>query len=195
MKHLNKIGGIFFYLVAIVLSLHFLGHDALADEKSSNWRATYDLIFRWINFGIIVFVIVKYGKTPIMNFLRGQKDKLAQEINRLENEKEDARAKIKNTLKAVEESEVRFSELKERIIQQGEKKKAEIIESAQNHSKIMLEDAKRRIGFHFLQAKDEFRAEMIDRAMDMALERLPKEITSEDNDKFTRLFIESSLTE
>jgi len=195
MKHLDKIGGIFFYLIAIALSLHFLGHDALAAEKSSNWRSTYDLILRWINFGIIIFVIVKYGKTPIMNFLRGQKGKLAQEINRLENEKEDAKAKIKKTLKAVDESEVRFSELKDRIIQQGEKKKAEIIESAQNHSKMMIEDAKRRIGIHFLQAKDEFRAELIDKAMDMALERLPKEITLEDNDKFTRLFLESSLTE
>jgi len=195
MKHLDKTGGIFFYLIAIVLSLHFLGHDALSAEKSSNWRPTYDLILRYINFGIIVFVIVKYGKTPIMNFLRGQKDKLAKEINRLENEKEEAKAKIKETLKAVDESEVRFSELKDRIIRQGEKKKAEIIESAQNHSKMMLEDAKRRISIHFLHAKDELRAELIDRAMDMALERLPMEITPEDNDKLTRLFLESSLTE
>jgi hypothetical protein len=31
--------------------------------------------------------------------------------------------------------------------------------------------------------------------MDMALERLPKEITPEDNDKFARLFLESALTE
>ena len=195
MKHLDKIGSIFFYFIATVLSLHFLGHDALAAEKSSNWRPMYDLIFRWINFGIIAFVIFKYGKTPIMNFLRGQKDKLAQEINRLENEKEDAKAKIKETLKAVDESEVRFSELKDRIVQQGEKKKTEIIESAQNQSKMMLEDAKRRIGTHFLQAKNEFRAELIDRAMDMAMERLPSEITPEDNDKFTRLFLESTSTE
>jgi F-type H+-transporting ATPase subunit b len=195
MKHMDKIDGIFFYLIAMVLSLHFLGHDALAAEKSSSWRPTYDIILRWINFGIIVFVIVKYGKTPIMNFLRGQKDKLAQEINRLENEKEDVKAKIKETLKAVDESEVRFAKLKDRIIQQGEKKKTEIIESAQNQSKMMLEDAKRRIDTHFLQAKNEFRAELIDRAMDMAMERLPKEMTPEDNDKFTRLFLESTLTE
>jgi len=193
MKYVDKIGGKFFYLIAIVLSLHFLGHDALAAEKSSSWRPMYDLIFRWINFGIIAFVIVKYGKTPIMNFLRGQKNKLAQEINRLENEKEDAKAKIKETLKAVDESEVRFSELKDRIIQQGEKKKAEIIESAQNHSKMMLEDAKRRIGIHFLHAENEFKAELIDRAMDMAMERLPGEITPEDNDKFTRVFLDSTL--
>lgn len=195
MKHLDKIGGIFFCLIAIGLSLHFSGHDVLAAEKSSNWRPTYDLILRWINFFIIVFVVVKYGKRPIMNFLRGQKNKLAEEINRLENEKQDAVAKIKETLKAVDESEVRFSELKDRIVQQGEKKKIEIIESAQNQSKMMLEDAKRRIDAHFLHTKNEFRAELIDRAMDMALERLPKEITPEDNDKFARLFLESALTE
>lgn len=195
MKHMDKIGAIFFYLIAMVLSVHFLGHDALAAEKSRSWRPIYDIILRWINFGIIVFVIVKYAKTPIMNFLRGQKDKLAQEINRLEKEKEDVEAKIKETLKAVDESEVRFSELKDRIVQQGEKKKTEIIESAQSQSKIMLEDAKRRVDAHFLQAKNEFRAELIDKAMDMATDRLPGEITSEDNDKFTRLFLESSLTE
>jgi len=195
MKHLDKIGGIFFCLIAIGLGLHFLGHDAFAAEKSSNWRPMYDLILRWINFFIIVFVVVKYGKKPIMNFLRGQKDKLAEEIHQLENEKQDAEAKIKETLRAVDESEVRFSELKDRIVQQGEKKKIEIIESAQNQSKMMLEDAKRRIDAHFLHAKSEFRAELIDRAMDMALERLPNEITPEDNDKFARLFLESALTE
>jgi len=192
---MDKIGSIFFYLIAMVLSLHFLSHDALAAETSSGWRPIYDFILRWINFGIIVFVIVKYGKTPTMNFLRGQKDKLAQEINLLEYEKENATAKIKEILKAVDESDVRFSELKGRIIKQGEKKKTEIIESAQNQSRMMLEDAKRRIATHFMQAKNEFRGELIDRAMNMAMERLPKEITPEDNDKFTRLFLDSSLTE
>ncbi|MGD8980872.1 MAG: ATP synthase F0 subunit B [Desulfobacterales bacterium] len=192
MKHMDKINGIFFYLIAMVLSLHFLGHDALAAEKSNSWRPMYDLILRWINFGIIAFVIVKYGKTPIMNFLRGQKDKLAQEINQLENEKKDATAKVMETLKSVDESEVRFADLKDRIIQQGEKKKTEIIESAQNQSKMMLEDAKRRIDSHFLQAKNEFKAELIDIAMDMAMGRLPEVITPEDNDKFTRLFLDST---
>lgn len=195
MKYMKKILGVFCGSMAVVLSLHLMGHDAFAGENSSNWRPMYDLILRYINFGIIVFVIVKYGKTPIMNFLRGQKDKLAQEIDRLENEKEDAKAKIKETLKTVDESEVRFSELKDRIIRQGEKKKTEIIESAQNQSKLMLEDGKRRINTYFLQAKNEFRAELIDRAMDMAMERLPEEITPQDNDKFTHLFLESTSAE
>jgi F-type H+-transporting ATPase subunit b len=195
MKYLSKLLWVCAGLLAGILSLHLLSLDGYAAEGSSNWRPTYDLIMRWINFGIIVFVVYKYARKPFMNFLRGSKEKVAEEIEALETRKEEMVTKINQTQKDIEESDIRFNELKERIIQQGEKKKVEIIESAQHHSKIMIEDAKRRIGTHFLNAKNEFRTEMIDKAMDIALERLPKEITPEDNDKFSRLFLESSLTE
>ena len=193
MKYLSKPLWICAGLLAGILSLHLLSLNGYAAEGSSNWRPTYDLIMRWINFGIIVFVVYKYARKPFMNFLRGRKDKVAEEIKALETQKEEMVARINQTQKDVEESDVRFEELKERIIREGEKKKAEIIESAQHHSKMMFEDAKRRIGTHFLHAKNEFRSELIDRAMDLAMERLPGEITPEDNDKFTRVFLDSTL--
>jgi F-type H+-transporting ATPase subunit b len=195
MKHLSRLLWICAGLLAGILSLHLLSLDGYAAEGGSNWRPTYDLIMRWINFGIIVFVVYKYARKPLMKFLRGHKEKVAEEIEALETRKEEMVARINQTQKDVEESDVRFEELKERIIREGEKKKAELIESAQNQSRMMIEDVKRRIGTHFLNAKNEFREELIDKAMDMALERLPREITPEDNDKFTRLFLESSLTE
>ena len=185
MKCANKIVLVFCYIIAGILSLHFVGHEAFAAEKASSWRPIYDLILRWINFGIIVFLVVKYAKTPLMNFLRGQKEKLAREIKRLENKQQGISANIEETLKTIDESEVRFAELKERIVRQGEKKKEAIIQTAQKQSKMMLEDAKRRIDTHFIQAKNKFRAEMVDRAIDLAIERIPKEITAEDNEKLT----------
>ena len=124
-----------------------------------------------------------------MNFLRGEKEKLAREIKHLEDKKQGITENIEDTLKAIDESEVRFAEIKERIVHQGEKKKADIIETAQNQSKMMLEDAKRRIDTQFIQTKNKFRAEMIDKAIDMALERLPKEITAEDNEKLTTEYL------
>lgn len=195
MKYMKKILGVFCCSMAVVLSLHLLGHEAFAAEESSNWRPIYDLIMRYINFGIIVFVIIKYGKAPIMNFLRGQKEKLAEEIKRLEDEKEDVASQVKEMVKTIDESEERFEELKERIVDQGEKKKAEIIQAAQAHSELMIVDAKRRIESHFLQAKHDFRAELIDTAVDLALERFPKEMTPEDDEKFTREFLTSTATE
>ena len=189
MKCVNKIVLIFCYIITGILSLHFLGHEAFAAEKASSWRPIYDLILRWINFGIIVFLLVKYAKTPLMNFLRGQKEKLAREIKRLENKQQGISANIEETLKTIDESEVRFAELKERVVRQGEKKKEAIIQTAQKQSKMMLEDAKRRIDTYFIQAKNKFRAEMIDRAIDLAIERIPKEITAEDNEKLTIEYI------
>ena len=185
MKCAKKIVLIFCFIIAGILSLHFLGHEAFAAEKASSWRPIYDLILRWINFGIIVFLVVKYGKTPIMNFLRGQKEKLAREIKRLEDKKEGIAANIEKTHKTIDESEVRFAEIKERIVRQGEKKKDAIIQTAQKQSKMMLEDGKRRIDTYFIQAKNKFKAEMIDRAIDLAMERFPKDITDEDNEKLT----------
>jgi F-type H+-transporting ATPase subunit b len=179
-------------LSAGILSLHLLAPYAYAAEGSGHWRPVYDLIMRWINFGIIVFVVYKYGRKPIMNFLRGQKDKVAGEIENLETQRDEVVAKIDQTQKDIEESDVRFEKLKERIIRQGEKKKAEIIESAQSHGKAMIADAKRRVDTHFLQAKTTFRSELVDSAIEMALERLPGQITPEDNEKFTRDFLDGA---
>lgn len=189
MRCINKIVLISCCIIAGLVTLHFLGHDAFAAEKAANWRPIYDLILRWINFGIIVFLVVKYGKTPIMNFLRGQKEKLAIEIKRLEEKKQGITENIEETLRTIDESEVQFAEIKDRIVRQGEQKKEAIIQTAQTQSKTMIEDAKRRIDVYFIQAKEKFKAELIDSAFELAMERLPKVITAEDNQKLTAEYL------
>lgn len=194
MKYMNKVFLVCTGMMALVLSLHFFGYEAFAAEKSSTWRPTYDLILRWINFGIIVFLVNKYAKTPLMNFLKGQKDKLAKEIKKLEDEKENMAEKVKETEKSLDESEVRFADLKERIVQQGEKKKQEIIKLAKNQSRILLEDTNRKIDSYILQSKTTFKAELIDAAIELAREGLPKEITDEDNERFIVQYLSSAST-
>ena len=195
MKRVNNKVRLFYFIMAGTLSLHFLGFEALASESSGGWRPIYDEVLLWFNFGIIVFVFIKYGKTPLMNFLRGRKDKIAQEIERIEEKKKQAADKVTEINKMVAESKTRFAKIKDRIVEQGERKKAEIIESAQNQSKTMLENAKQRIDFQFVQAKSILRKELIDTALNLAMERIPKEITPEDNEKFTREFLTSTATE
>jgi len=189
MKRLDKIMWLCFYFLVGIISFHLCGQEVWAAETAGSWRSTYDIVLKWINFIILVFIIVKFGKTPLMNFLKGQKENLAREIKQIENEKAELKGKIKETSKILDESEVRFAELKDRIVLHGEKKKEAIIQTAQNQSKTMLEDAKRRIDTHFIQAKNKFRAEMIDSAFDLAMERFPKEITAEDNEKLTMEYL------
>ena len=195
MKRVNNKVRLFYFIMAGTLSLHFLGFEALASESSGGWRPIYDEVLLWFNFGIIVFVFIKYGKTPLMNFLYGGREKIAQEIERIEEKKKQAADKVTEINKMVDESEARFAKIKARIVEQGERKKKEIIQSAQQQSKTMLKDAKKRVDIQFVQAKYTLKKELVDTAIDLAMQILPKEITPEDNDKFTRLFLESTSTE
>ncbi len=195
MKKFNRIAWFVCYSIAGAMCLHLYGHEALAAENAGNWRPIYDLVLRWFNFGIIVIIFIKYGKTPLMNFLQGRKEEIAREIERVEQKKEKATDKIKEIQKVIDASEVRFAELKERIVRQGERKKQEIIESTQQQSRMMIDDAKRRIDSQFDQAKSSFKAELIDTAIELAMQRLPQEITDEDNDKFTDQFMVSTVSD
>jgi F-type H+-transporting ATPase subunit b len=181
--------------MAGVVIFHLMGMEALSAENSGGGRALYDEILLWINFGIVVFIFVKYVKTPLMNFLRGRKEKLAQEIAEIEEKKEAASAKIKEIQNVLDESEGRFAEIKERIVERGEKKKQATITAAQQQGKLMLQDANRRVEYYYHQAKRNLRAELIDAAIDMAMERLPQEITTADNEKFVGEYLANTQPE
>ncbi len=195
MKNVKKTIRFCYGFIAGVASFHFMGLEALSAETSGGWRPLYDEILLWFNFGIVVFLFVKYGKTPLMNFLRGRKEKLKHEIERLEERKEEAADKIKEIYKVLDESEDRFATIKARIVERGENKKQAILEAAQQQSKMMLVDANRRIKNYFFQAQDKFKAELIDAAIDMALKRLPQEIADADNEKFVNEYLAGAQPE
>ena len=194
MKNFKKIAGFCFFVTVVALTLHVLGYDALAGEDSDNWRPIYDLVMRWINFGILAFVLIKFGGTPLKDFLQGRKEELAREIKKVEDEKEKLEGPNKEALKTLAESDSRFVELKARIIDQGEKGKQKIIEKAQAQSRSMMEGAKQKIDSQIKQAKNMLRAEMVDSAIALAFERLPEVITDEDSLRFVDSYLNSTLT-
>lgn len=183
MKYLNNPSRLCFYLMAGLICLCFFVPEVLATEEAGNWRSNYDAVMKWVNFGILVFIIVKFGRTPIMNFLRGRKAELAREFNQIENEKKEIADKIEKSLKNLEESEKHFAKLKEKIVSKGEDRKKAIIADARQQSEFMLETAKRRVESQIRNAKREFRAELVESAVALATERLPKEVTEEDNQR------------
>lgn len=176
--------GVFSFALLFILNATV----ALASEDAG-WRPTYDLVMKWVNFGILAFVLVKYLKDPIKDFLFGQKAIIAREIEKLETEKEKTLEKINNTRKELEDSDRRLSDLTDRMRQQGEKEKEKIIEAARQQSRFMLEGAKRKVQSRIDQAKANFRSELIDLAVNAAMEKLPSQVTPEDNQKMASKFI------
>ena len=192
MKRVNKLAGICCFIFVVVIGIHLLGGEASAADNSGNWRPVFDLVMRWLNFGIIVFILVKYARTPIRDFLLSRREEVAREIERIEIQKEEAEKKIQDAARMLDESEVRFARIKERLIQEGEIKKQKIIEDARQESKILLASTKKRLENQLVDAKKAFKSELVDMAISLAMKRLPDEITTEDNQKFTNQFIASA---
>ena len=194
MKGVKKLAEISGFIFAVVIGIHLLGTEALAADNSGSWRPVFDLVMRWLNFGIIVFILVKYARTPIKDFLLSRREEVAREIEMVEEKKEAANKKIQDAARMLDESEVRFARVKERIIQEGETKKQKLIEGAKQESKILLESAMKKIDNQLLDAQRAFKSELVDTAISLAMKRLPDEITTEDNQNFTNQFLASAST-
>jgi len=179
------------YLLSALLGIHMLSTTAVA--AGSGWRPIYDEIMLWINFFILVFFIVKYGKKPFMNFLKGRTDEVAKEIHRLQKQKNAIDAKISKTNQMIEDSSKKFEQIKSRIINEGERTKQKIIEDAKTQSKKIIELEKLKAENRIVQAKNEFMAELVDAASMLAQKRLPSEITNQDHQELLNLFL-SNIT-
>jgi F-type H+-transporting ATPase subunit b len=191
MNSVKRLIRFFTHLGMGVLLLHLLSMEAFAAENSSNWRPIYDTVMMWLNFGILAFVIIKFGRAPLKDFFDGRKKEIARQIEEVEEQKEEITARIKDSQKAMDEANIHFENLKKRIVEQGEKQKQNIIEEAQQQSRAILSDAHRRIENQFIQAKNELRAELIDAGIDLAFDRISNQITPEDNQKFLDRFLNS----
>lgn len=166
---------------------------ALAEEaaQATSWRPVYDDVMMVVNFCILVFILVRLGKTPLKNFLAAKRDEVAQELDRLEQEKAEALAQVEQTRRLIAEGDQHLGKIRERIIAEGENTKNRIIETARTESAFMLEAAKRRLTSQLAEAQATFRAELIDAAMEIVARRLPREVGPQDHQRQVERFFDS----
>ncbi|MFO7494502.1 MAG: ATP synthase F0 subunit B [Desulfobacterales bacterium] len=179
--------------VLVCLCLLVPAGAALAAEGNGGWRKTYDLVMLWFNFGLLAFVIVKFSRQPLKDFLHGRKYELSLEIKRIEEQRLEAAEQAKEATRQLEESGAQLDLVKERIISQGVNSKERIIEEARQQGRNLMQESQRRIEGHILRARQKFRSELVDAAIDLALEKLPKTISDADKKRMVQDFM-SSLT-
>jgi F-type H+-transporting ATPase subunit b len=180
--------------LVIVLLCLVTPQGVLAEDGTGDWRPTYDLVMRWINFAVLVFLILRYARKPLVNFFREKSEDVKKEIQVVEKEKAEILAKVEEILKARDQGQEKLEKLQARILAQGKAKKERIIEGARKESKLMLESARRKIESQMKAAHADIRAEMIDHAIDMALRKLPDVIDAKDNQKLYDQYLENTET-
>lgn len=189
--HIGRAGLI---ILTVLFFLSAGAVEVLAAEGGGGWRPTYDIIMKWVNFGILAFIFFKFARRPLQNFLSDKKNEISLQIKKLEDEKDRLLQRVREAEMEMEENVARLEELKERIVQTGERRKLEIIEDARQESRMIIESAKQKMEGRIIRARTRLRAEMVDAAAEMALDKLPGLVTEDDNRKLLEQFMAHAIT-
>ena len=178
------------FLVLGVLGLiAVLGTDAFAAQKTSEGRKLYNTIMLFVNFGILAFLFIKYARKPLVNFLKGESSKIAEDLDSIDEQLKKARSALSIEEEKFSGTEQRMRKIREDIIELGHSEKEKIIENAKQTADKMIEDTKRKSEYKLEEAKKMLGTEVMDIAISVAKEKIQKEISPEDDEALFNQFL------
>jgi F-type H+-transporting ATPase subunit b len=183
----SKITGIVLLLVSC---LFFFASDGFsAAEAPSKARIIWNNIMLFVNFGIIVFLFLKYAKKPLLDFIFKEREKIKEKLDELEREYENARFILNEQSKKLSNIEVYVQEIRRNILELARREREKIIEEARRNADRMLEEAKSYNEIEAKRAKQRLQEELIIMAISFVKNRLREKMTNEMNEKVIAEFI------
>lgn len=174
----------------LIFALFFLlPVDSFGAESPSKARIIYNNIMLFVNFGIIVFLFIRYGKKPLLVFLNNEREKIKKNILKLEEEYNATKAVMDDQQKKLENIEIYVENIRKSILEMANREKQKIIEDAQYTAKKMIEDANLYYEQELSKAKKKLAEELLDMAISLVKERLKEGISDEINDKIIIRFV------
>ncbi|MEW5736791.1 MAG: ATP synthase F0 subunit B [Thermodesulfobacteriota bacterium] len=151
---------------------------ALASEGSG--RALWDQIWMYINAAILFSLIFKYGRKPLVNFLKGQGEAVAVRIREVEEKRTQVAEELALLKEQLAKRDEYINTIMVRATEEAEALKKSLIEEAENEARILMENAERQAVSKLQRARNRFRAELVGLAVELAESRLKQDMAAED---------------
>ena len=172
----------------------FFAFDTSASEGVSGGRTISHTIMLFVNFGIFAFLFFKYAKKPLMNFLRSERESVENQINELTDKQQGIQSQRDAEAEQLKDIDRIIEELRNSILEMGEREKEKIIQQGKSLAEKMIRDAEAYSENRIIAARQELSEEMVDMALSMTKEKLLKNMTDKDNDNLVGQFITNLQT-
>jgi F-type H+-transporting ATPase subunit b len=170
---------LFLFFSLAVTSVAF----AAGAEEEGHASLLKEYFWKIIDFGILVFILVKFGKKPMQDFLRKRTETIEKTLNEAKEAREAA-------LRALQEAEKRLNTKDEEVAaiiaaakKSGELERDRIIEESGKLKVKILEQAKTNIEYELKHAKESIKAEAVELAMELAEKKLKEKLTKTEQEK------------
>jgi F-type H+-transporting ATPase subunit b len=165
------------------------------EEEAGGWRVVWDTIWRFINFGVLAFIIVYYGKKPLMDFLRKHSRETIEDLNYNKQLLSEAEAEFREAEAKLDDMEKLVKEIETYMREDAERTKNRLIEDAHEKAEMIMKEAHERANTFIEGAKAQIKAELIQMAVEEAEALIREKIDSEDNQRLIQEYISGIASE
>ncbi|MBK8253877.1 MAG: ATP synthase F0 subunit B [Polyangiaceae bacterium] len=136
-----------------------------------------------LNFGLLAFVIYRFGKKPLSEALANRKKTLMQEIDNATRIKTEAEARLEDYEDKLQNLDDALEQMKKDFAQQSETERKHILAEAEERRVRMKRDVEFRLAQEEKAAKQRLLQEAVERAVAAAEEILKKKVQANDHDR------------
>ncbi|HEX2660271.1 MAG TPA: ATP synthase F0 subunit B [Polyangia bacterium] len=160
------------------------GHGEGAPEVD-----TKKLIFQFVNFGVLVFILVKFGGGAINKALKARHEQLKADLASAAELKAAAEAKLAQQEKRLASLEAEIADMRRSLAQEAEGEKARLMAAAEERAARIKAETKFLIEQQVRDASARLRRESADAALKIAEDILKRSIGAGDQQKLLDTFV------
>jgi F-type H+-transporting ATPase subunit b len=175
---------------ALLMFVAFPCVAAETSEGSGFDRHTWDLVWRLINFAILAFIIIKFGKPPLMKFLVGKGEEQAVRFGDLDKQASDLAKEEEEQKTTLAQIDERIQKIKEYYHQVGQEEKERIMADAEFLKQQIQENARQKAAAELEDAKKAFREEVVEGAVSLAETRIRGNLDLQDQEGLVQRYLD-----
>jgi F-type H+-transporting ATPase subunit b len=149
-------------------------------EEGSAGAIAKDYLWKIINFGILFFVLYKFGKKPLQSFLKQRTELIEKSLKEAKEAKELAQKALAEVEERLKARDREIGEMVSSAKESGEKEKARLIEEGSRMKEKIIEQARTNIAYEVKRAKETIMEEASAIAIELAEKKLKEKLTQEE---------------
>ena len=143
----------------------------------------WDLLWRFMNFAVLLIVLIKVLSKPIANGLRARQQSIKEQFTDLEERKAEADSVYQSYEEKLASIDQEISDIIQSAVAQGEAEKERIIDAANRAAEDIRRQAEMAIQHELAEAKLKLREDVANQAVVMAEELIKKNLQEADQVK------------
>jgi F-type H+-transporting ATPase subunit b len=166
-----------FAVVPVALGVSAGGEEAV---HYSVWK---DYFWKFINFSIIVAILIIFGRKPLKAFMKQRTEMIEKTLKEAREAKEFAQKALQEVEEKLKTKDMEIEKILAASRQIGEEELQQLIEQGGKLREKILEQARVNIEYELKHAKDAIKAEAVEIAMELAEKKIKEKLTKEEQER------------